>query len=467
MSKLLAVGGVMLAMVLALGGCGGRSEPRLISAVKLATVTVADIDAALASAQAANLTTSSSLGGYDTVSQGLLMTGTAPPNLNALWQQMEHQMPTAGPYVPLPFRITFARSAGAPAETGLLIVPMGAAGQTFPLLSLQHPTQVERQYSPSRFNLYDNEFTMHTAVLLASMGWIVSVPDYPGMGDNYEVHPYCLESLGVSVVGMIKADLQVSNEFFPQLPWNGKTYLMGFSEGGYATMVAAKEIQAHYPELNLVAVAPLDGPYSLSVTMRGVMRNSGSSFQAPYFLPYTIAGYAAAYLAIPELQFGNAILADPPTFSTQLYRMLDGSYTGGAISTLMKGVAGYSGPISVTSQAFRTQLNTSDGVVNQVLAANDGFRGWTPQPQFMLYHHWADDLVPEDNTEQTMKVWNNLGNVKCAGFYYMVPDLGSVHAGALPFAYIFGTKWLNGQAGLGPAPTAGTASGDSPCPTAW
>lgn len=399
------------------------------------------------------LTLSSSLGGYDTVAAGLKATGTAPPSLSELWQQLSLQFPTGDvKYAVKAFKMTYTRAKGVPQETGLLLVPLSLFDK-FPLLSLQHPTQVERQYSPSKWNFGDNEMTIHIAYLIASSGWIVSLPDYPGMGDNYEVHPYCMSSLGLSVAAMIKADVDQSKwPWWFKLPWDGRTFLMGFSEGGYATMVAAKEMQTNFPELNLVAATTLDGPYSLSVTMHDVMLTADKSFLAPYFLPYTIAGYGAGYPKISELQFGNAIISDPPGFSTQLYKMLDGSYTSADIAGLMQQTPNYSGPISVTSAEFQLALNSVGSTVNQSLVQNDAYNGWQPANApgktlpLQMFHCPKDDLVPIGNADNAMAAWSGLPNVGLETFD-CDNALGSYHAGAMLPGYAKGLGWLESKAG--------------------
>jgi hypothetical protein len=416
-----------------------------------------DINRTMSSPSVESLTLSSSLGGYDTVAAGLKNTGTPPPSLSELWQQLSLQFPAGDiKYLVKAFKMTYIRAKGAPQETGLLLVPLSLFDD-FPLLSLQHPTQVERQYSPSKWNLKDNELTIHIAYLIASSGWIVSLPDYPGMGDNYEVHPYCMSSLGLSVAAMIKADVDQSKwPWYFKLPWDGRTFLMGFSEGGYATMVAAKEIQANFPELNLIAATTLDGPYSLSVTMHDVMLNADKSFPAPYFLPYTVAGYGAGYPGIPELQFSNAIISEPPGFSTQLYKMLDGSYTAADITGFMQQAPNYSGPISVTSGEFQLALNTVDSTVNQTLALNDGYNGWQPANMpgktlpLQMFHCPKDDLVPVGNADNAVAAWSGLPNV---GFKTFDCDnsLGTYHAGAMLPAYANGIGWLESIAGQGRA----------------
>jgi pimeloyl-ACP methyl ester carboxylesterase len=280
------------------------------------------------------------------------------------------------------------------------------------------------------------------------MGYIVLIPDYRGMGDNYDVHPYCMSSLGQSVSAMITAALA----FKPSgawgrkysMPWDGRTFLMGFSEGGYATMVAAADIQANHPSFNLLAVAPLDGPYSVSVTMRSVMLTADKDFPAPYFLPFTIAGYGAYNPGIPAIQWGASIVSYPQGFMPKLYTLLDGSHTAGEISNWMRTVPVYKGPITVTSETFQTALNDAGSTVNQALQVNDGFAGWKPATmQIHMFHNKIDDLVPKENTDNAVAAWAGLGNVTATYYPEWLTPMGTVHAGSLPFAYIYGTNWLN------------------------
>ena len=85
-----------------------------------------------------------------------------------------------------------------------------------------------------------------TAMALAATGYIVVVPDYPGMGIDPGVHPYCHKSLSYSVIDMIRAVRDSGLLQNWQVKWDGRLYLMGYSEGGYATMVTAQELQLRH-----------------------------------------------------------------------------------------------------------------------------------------------------------------------------------------------------------------------------
>ncbi len=345
--------------------------------------------------------------------------------------------------------------------SGLLLVPTSVIGinTNVPMISLQHPTQVERAYSPSNGNVLDNELTVPFAMALASMGYITVVADYPGMGINYDVHPYCLEVLADSIIGMIRAGLNSKGSWLPSdqsTNWNGQLYLIGYSEGGYATMVAAKHLQQE-GEFAVSAVAALDGPYSLSDTMRNVMINADATYPSPYFLPYTIAGYDDFYKAQTDaFNFDNAVKGQVPsytppagmTYAGQLYSMLDGAFSGNQISVFMQKATPYVGPKSTLTNQFYSALQDTgpNAPIYQRLLLNDGFYGWTPTMPLKMFHNSLDDLVPVSNMDIAASIWSNVPNVYHEYFTEYIDGLGSVHAGSLPIAYYNGFMWIDAYA---------------------
>ncbi len=345
--------------------------------------------------------------------------------------------------------------------SGLLVVPTSITGFKInvPIISLQHPTQVERNYSPSNGNVLDNELTVPFAMALASMGYITAVPDYPGMGINYDAHPYCLETIADSIIAMIRSSKDGKKSWLPSdqnTNWNGQLYLIGYSEGGYATMVAAKRLQKK-GEFSVSAVAALDGPYSLSDTMRNLMINADANYPSPYFLPYTIAGYDDAYKADTDaFNFYKAVKDQVPsytppkdmTYAEQLYSMLDGSFSGNQISVLMQEATPYAGPKSILTDQFYNALKDTgpDAPIYRRLLLNDGFYAWTPSMPLKMFHNSLDDLVPVGNMDAAVAVWKDVPNVYHEYFTEYNDGLGSVHAGSLPIAYYKGFMWIDAYA---------------------
>lgn len=359
------------------------------------------------------------------------------------------------------------------AVTGLAILPqIYHLPGTVPMLAMQHPTEVERKYSPSMFNMTnmwdDREFTVPFGTLFAQMGYAVALADYPGMGVNTNAHPYCTESLANSVVDLLRA----VRDFLAAHPdtyahWDGRLYLTGYSEGGYATVVAARDLQNRYSnEFTVAGVAGLDGPYSLSDTMRNVMLTADASFASPYFLPYVVNGYDSVYAARdPVFVFTNAVkvsVSNEPEFARKLQWMcMAGTNTADEMNALIYKATPYVGPRSILTDAYMAQLSNTASVLYQVLASNDAYFVWTPQMNMRLFHYPKDDLVPYGNATNAYNAFlqRKAPHVSLDTYAtdwplnlfveWLKVQMGTYHAAAAPVAYVKGILWLTYSAGSG------------------
>ncbi len=348
--------------------------------------------------------------------------------------------------------------------SGLLIIPRDLAKDiSVPILALQHPTQVLRKYSPSICGLFDPELTVPIGAAIASTGYLVVIADYPGMGVNYDTHPYCQESLAYSVIDIIRV-ARDNVEKYPSITntktrWKGDLYLMGYSEGGYATMVSAKALQVrHAGEFSVSAVAPLDGPYSLSAAMRHVMLTADAFYQSPYFLPYVIAGYDSVYRTSTDVFDFEKVVKnsipdyDPPpgsNYALELLRLLDGEHTGDEINSFMKKAVPYEGPRSILQDEFIAELEDTGSTVVTTLAENNAYTDWIPEMPLRVFHCLFDDLVPVTNAYDAYDAFLDQGagdNLEEEIFLAFIPGLGSIHGGAAPVAYLKGYRWIDDQA---------------------
>ncbi len=321
-----------------------------------------------------------------------------------------------------------------------------------PILGLQHPTQVERRYSPSRMQILDPELTVPVALAMAATGYIVAVADYEGMGVNYDVHPYCHDSLAFSAVDMIRAarNYLTLHPGDRLAPWDERLFLTGFSEGGYVAMAAAKELQLnHEAEFSVTGVAALDGPYALSGAMRDVMIDATAAFSSPYFLPYVLNGYDAVYGASkPAFDFRRNVRDDVPghaDYPGELLAVMDGSHTGDEITALMREAPGYSGPAGILTAACSTDLLDADSDFCRTLADNDAHAGWAPTMRLKMFHCISDDLVPAGNLDEALAAFQEAGatTVEWEKYPEYIPGLSSIHVGACPVAYMKGYLWLD------------------------
>lgn len=341
-------------------------------------------------------------------------------------------------------------SGKAQTVTGLLVTPVGANGKNVaaPMLSLQHPTLTLRQYSPSAqsLSLSNNELQYQIALFLASAGYIVVAADYPGLGDNRDPHPYSHPSLANSVLDLI----DVSKTALPNdVTWNGQLYLMGFSEGGYATVVSARALQERGTPPN--AAAGLDGPYSLSQTMRNIIINSGTSFPAAYFVPLMVAGYSPIYsTTVPVLAITAAFIPNPPgytpvsgSYAQDLVNLTNGDHSSEEIDALARQAVPYTGPASVLSSAFRTDLSNTASQLVQTLVINDAYYNWQPTFPLRLIHNNDDDLVPVQNATLAAAAFAGQSNVTSELYTFNSTALGSVHATSLPVATVLGFRYID------------------------
>lgn len=376
--------------------------------------------------------------------------------LDDLWAYIKAELASYIVYDVRSSKITYTShdfSGRTQTVTGLLVVPVGANNKTVsaPILSLQHPTLTLRQYSPSSqsLSLSNNELQYQIALFLASAGYIVVAADYPGLGDNRDFHPYSHPSLANSVLDLI----DVSKTILPgDLTWNGQLYLMGFSEGGYATVVSARALQERGTAPN--GVAALDGPYSLSTTMRNVIINSGTSFPAAYFVPLMVAGYSPIYSStVPVLAITSAFIPNPPgytpsstSYAQDLINLTNGDHSSLEIDALARQAVPYTGPASVLSTAFRTDLANTASLLVQTLAINDAYYNWQPTFPLRLIHNQDDDLVPVQNATLAAAAFAGRSNVTTDLYTFNYTTLGSVHATSLPVATVLGFRYIDSLA---------------------
>lgn len=148
--------------------------------------------------------------------------------------------------------------------SGLVALPRKVDGARSPILSYQHGTIFKNAEAPTQA-LAASE----PPIAIASLGYLVLAPDYVGYGASLGVpHPYLLAAPSAAAV----IDFLTATRLLRQslnMPSNGQLFLLGYSEGGYVTMAAHREMQAtqsfHLPQL--VASVGGGGPYDVGQTL--------------------------------------------------------------------------------------------------------------------------------------------------------------------------------------------------------
>jgi len=124
--------------------------------------------------------------------------------------------------------------------SGLACVPVSEG--SFPVISFQNGTNAYHADAPSVNPASSGYVVME---VMASNGYIVLLPDYIGFGASSDIlHPYYhRESTNNAVIDLIKAFQEMSESGKISASGNDSLFLMGYSQGGEATVSAADVIE--------------------------------------------------------------------------------------------------------------------------------------------------------------------------------------------------------------------------------
>lgn len=211
--------------------------------------------------------------------------------------------------------------------SGLIIVPVGDTCPV-PLISYQHGTQSKKE---DVFSNLKGEWVVGVAG--AATGYLACLPDYIGLGASPGMHPYQHAKTEASaVIDMLRAAREIGIR--EGLNLSDELFLLGYSQGGHATMAAHREIEENLAgEFTVTASAPLSGAYDMS----GVQFDMVASFNpysVPGYLPFLILGYQDVYGTL--YNDISEIFVSP--YDSILPPMFDGNYSINDINAVMPSV---------------------------------------------------------------------------------------------------------------------------------
>ena len=268
---------------------------------------------------------------------------------------------------------TVDKDGNVHAATGSVAYPRvdwpDTANEAFPLISYQHGTVLEK----SSVTSVDGIWIL--AAYLAGSGYVYVEPDYLGLGDSDVMHPYQIkEPYGTAVVDLLRAVKQYSDQN-NQFAVNDQLFLVGYSEGGYATMAAHQIIERDYDsEFNITASFPMAGAYSMSEVMVDVMLGM-EEYGEPFYFPYVLFAYEDSY---PEI--GSIVDYLLPDY-WELANMLDGYTSSVVVNDFMPSI-----PMTIMyPDSVESFQNNYNHPLKIALRENDLW-DWTPQNDMYLFH---------------------------------------------------------------------------------
>ena len=277
--------------------------------------------------------------------------------------------------------------------SGLVVFPNSPI-EAFPILSYQHGTAVNDASAPSLAGLtMDNPEVLLISLVTAPSGYITLFPDYEGLGDPNKFHPFIIaESYTHSVVNMVRAVKQLSTELEgeDQFQFNDQLFLIGYSEGGYATMAVQRGIELNFSdEFTITTSCPMAGPYDVAGTMVDYFL-SIPSYPKPFYVPFVLTSHLWYYQG-EDVDFGDYF---EPFWADTLPSLFDGTHFGDEIDALMP-----ENPLDIIlPDVLEEFTNNEDHFFRQTLQQNT-LLDWIPMSPTYLYHGIGDDIVPFQNAQ--------------------------------------------------------------------
>jgi predicted esterase len=303
--------------------------------------------------------------------------------------------------------------------SGAIIFPVGAI--EYPLLSYHHFTQTKRKNVASEdlLNAIDG-------IIAASIGYIVSEPDYLGFGVSEILHPYHHEETSASCsIDMLKATKQYCEK--NKIKFNEQLFLAGYSQGGYVTMATHKELEKNFAdELIVTASAPMAGAHDLYGTALKVTQTE--NYNRPSFLAFL----AIAYNDVYGWNKLDQIFQSP--YNETVLQLFDGSKTTGEIDSQL--------PKSVNLLFTSTFLNgLSNGEARYFVNAllDNTLLDWMPLAPITLIHGSNDQEVPYTNATITKSAL--LSNGAHSVDLYTIE--GGTHSSSVMPAIEYTINWFN------------------------
>jgi|WetSurSiteA1Bulk_404760.scaffolds.fasta_scaffold00243_9 pimeloyl-ACP methyl ester carboxylesterase len=312
--------------------------------------------------------------------------------------------------------------------SGLVCLP--TSDEAFPVISFQNGTNTSHANAPTQDLLNMNYLMLE---LMASNGYIILIPDYVGFGasDNL-LHPYYHRTTtNNAVIDMMHAFGEMSLKENIRAAGNGKTYLMGYSQGGWATLSVLDEIEnGEDAGIDVVAASCGAGAYDL-MTMASYLLGL-ETYDSPLYLPYFIYSQQdIGLLQEPLDKFFNS------TYAARIPELFSGDYSNGQVNAQLTNQIADLVTGSLIS-SFQTGPEFSR--LRELLTENT-VGAWNTNTKLHLYHGSVDQTVPHEQSSELYQDFINAGAGTEKVSYYELPGLDH-GTGLLPWG-ILTLDWFN------------------------
>jgi len=312
--------------------------------------------------------------------------------------------------------------------SGLVCVP--STPGDYPVLSFQNGTNTMNAYAPSE---YPSDYSYQLVELIASMGYIVVIADYPGFGESSRIpHPYLVAEPTIrSLVDMQFAVKELAISELPGITLKNEYYLLGYSQGGWATLALHKALELDYAEdFNLRGSACGAGPYDIYLLMQEMI--SVTTYPMPVYLGYILNAYTYYN------QFSNPVndIFNEP-YASRISSLYTGLLTSEQINNqLTTSITELINPDFYSGFTTAPEYSSIRDALN-----NNSITGWHSYKPLFLFHGEEDASVNPVSTENIYSAMIQSGTSEDICKKVIIPDVGHSE-GAVP-GLIQGILFIN------------------------
>jgi hypothetical protein len=280
--------------------------------------------------------------------------------------------------------------------SGLICVP--SSDNDFPILSFQNGTNTFKMNAPT-INPADPLYTLME--MMASHGYVVTIADYVGFGASSSIlHPYYDKtSSNDAVINLIKAAHELLNQSDVKAGSNGKHFLMGYSQGGWATLCALNEANIHNNDsIQVVATSCGAGAYDIPAMSDYVLQQQ--LFPGPIYLPY----YIYSRIDNGDLSESLSVFFKEP-YASRIPGLFDGTNTNSEINEQLNDTISL-----LLTDDMLNNLDTGsnfEDLRNAMLSSS--IEAWNTTSLLRFYHGTNDLNVPPFQSDMIYNKFRNIG----------------------------------------------------------
>lgn len=266
--------------------------------------------------------------------------------------------------------------------SGLVFIPKGDTCE-MPMMAYLHGTKIEKEET---FYYLEGEWFL--GVLTATTGYVMSMPDYLGLGASPGIHPYQhARSEATASVDILRAARLICAEENKRL--NDQLFLVGYSQGGHSVLATHRMIQEELSdEFTVTASAPGSGPYDMSGVQLDMVA-SYDPYSVPGYLPYLIQSYQHVYGNL----YSNLQEIYVAPYDQTLPPLLDGYSSMSELNAAMPAV-----PREIFQPAYQDAFFSDSLHPAQVALRDNDVYNWVPEAPIMFNYCRSDEQVTYLNT---------------------------------------------------------------------